>query len=104
MNVENQNAVEENEVVAIDVEETNNQTTTSEIPTVPEKEETRTNVQEKEQSDELEDYSENVKKRINQLTAKRKQALEEADAAYRYAEEQKKQNVHSVSPVSKGVL
>ena len=39
MNVENQNAVEENEVVAIDVEETNNQTTTSEIPTVPEKEE-----------------------------------------------------------------
>ena len=52
MNVENQNAVEENEVVAIDVEETNNQTTTSEIPTVPEKEETRTNVQEKEQSDE----------------------------------------------------
>ena len=80
MNVENQNAVEENEVVAIDVEETNNQTTTSEIPTVPEKEETRTNVQEKEQSDELEDYSENVKKRINQLTAKRKQALEEADA------------------------
>ena len=82
MNVENQNAVEENEVVAIDVEETNNQTTTSEIPTVPEKEETRTNVQEKEQSDELEDYSENVKKRINQLTAKRKQALEEADACY----------------------
>ena len=92
MNVENQNAVEENEVVAIDVEETNNQTTTSEIPTVPEKEETRTNVQEKEQSDELEDYSENVKKRINQLTAKRKQALEEADAAYKYAQEQKRQN------------
>ena len=82
MNVENQNAVEENEVVAIDVEETNNQTTTSEIPTVPEKEEIRTNVQEKEQSDELEDYSENVKKRINQLTAKRKQALEEADQLF----------------------
>ena len=92
MNVENQNAVEENEVVAIDVEETNNQTTTSEIPTVPEKEETRTNVQEKEQSDELEDYSENVKKRINQLTAKRKQALEEADAAMQFAQQQKKEN------------
>ena len=92
MNVENQNAVEENEVVAIDVEETNNQTTTSEIPTVPEKEETRTNVQEKEQSDELEDYSDNVKKRINQLTAKRKQALEEADAAMQFAQQQKKEN------------
>ena len=92
MNVENQNAVEENEVVAIDVEETNNQTTASEIPTVPEKEETRTNVQEKEQSDELEDYSENVKKRINQLTAKRKQALEEADAAMQFAQQQKKEN------------
>ena len=92
MNVENQNAVEENEVVAIDVEETNNQTTTSEIQTVPEKEETRTNVQEKEQSDELEDYSENVKKRINQLTAKRKQALEEADAAMQFAQQQKKEN------------
>ena len=51
MNVENQNAVEENEVVSIDVEETNNQTNVSEIPVVPEKEETRTNVQEKEQSD-----------------------------------------------------
>ena len=92
MNVENQNAVEENEVVSIDVEETNNQTNVSEIPTVPEKEETRTNVQEKEQSDELEDYSENVKKRINQLTAKRKQALEEADAAMQYAQQQKKEN------------
>ena len=92
MNVENQNAVEENEVVSIDVEETNNQTNVSEIPVVPEKEETRTNVQEKEQSDELEDYSENVKKRINQLTAKRKQALEEADAAMQYAQQQKKEN------------
>ena len=90
MNVENQNVVEENEVVAIDVEETNNQTTTSEIPTVPEKEEIRTNVQEKEQSDELEDYSENVKKRINQLTAKRKQALEEADVDMQFAQQQKK--------------
>ena len=92
MNVENQNAVEENEVVSIDVEETNNQTNVSEIPVVPEKEETRTNVQEKEQSDELEDYSENVKKRINQLTAKRKQALEEADAAMQFAQQQKKEN------------
>ena len=41
---------------------------------------------------ELENYSENVQKRINQLTAKRKQALEEAEAAYNYAEQMKAQN------------
>ena len=100
MNIENQNAVEENEVVSVDVEETEQQTSQSEIPVVPEKEETRTNVQEKqtsEQTDELEDYSENVKKRINQLTAKRKQALEEADAAFKYAEEQKKKNAFTIA-------
>ena len=94
MNIENQNAVEENEVVSVDVEETEQQTSQSEIPVVPQKEEPRTDVQEKqtsEQTDELEDYSENVKKRINQLTAKRKQALEEADAAMQYAQQQKKE-------------
>ena len=92
MNVENQSAVEENEVISVDVEETEEQTATSEIPVVPEKEETRTNVQEQQSSDELEDYSENVKKRINQLTAKRKQALEEAEAALQYAQNQKAEN------------
>ena len=92
MNVENQNAVEENEVISVDVEQTEEQTTASEIPVVPEKEETQTNVQEQQSSDELEDYSENVKKRINQLTAKRKQALEEADAAVKYAQAQKVEN------------
>ena len=95
MNIENQNAVEENEVVSVDVEETEQQTSQSEIPVVPQKEEPRTDVQEKqtsEQTDELEDYSENVKKRINQLTAKRKQALEDADAAMQYAQQQKKEN------------
>ena len=92
MNVENQSAVEENEVISVDVEETEEQTATSEIPVVPEKEETRTNVQEQQSSDELEDYSENVKKRINQLTAKRKQALEEAEAALQYAQNQKNEN------------
>jgi len=91
MNVENQSAVEENEVISVDVEETEEQTTTSEIPVVPEQEETRTNVQEQ-KPDELEDYSENVKKRINQLTAKRKQALEEAEAALQYAQNQKNEN------------
>lgn len=42
--------------------------------------------------DELENYSGNVQKRINQLTAKRKQALEEADAAYKYAQQVQQQN------------
>ena len=95
MNIENQNAVEENEIISVDVEEVEEQTSTSEIPVVPEKEETRTNVQETEvstQADELADYSDNVKKRINQLTAKRKQALEEAEAAVQYAQQQKVEN------------
>ena len=43
-------------------------------------------------SGELENYSENVQKRINQLTAKRKQAAEEAEAAYQYAQQVQQQN------------
>jgi hypothetical protein len=65
------------------------------IETKPEKEveEDRTIVQEKtEEPEELEAYSDNVQKRINQLTAKRKQALEEADAAYNFAQQQKDEN------------
>tara|TARA_R100000700_G_C3177829_1_gene153223 strand:- start:4313 stop:5245 length:933 start_codon:yes stop_codon:yes gene_type:complete len=42
--------------------------------------------------EELENYSGNVQKRINQLTAKRKQALEEAEAAYQYAQQVQQQN------------
>ena len=42
MNIENQNAVEENEVVSVDVEEVEEQTSASEIPVVPQKEENRT--------------------------------------------------------------
>mgnify|MGYP003118168301 CR=1 FL=1 len=52
----------------------------------------RTDVRNEDQEEELETYSDNVQKRINQLTAKRKQALEEADAAFKYAEDQKRQN------------
>lgn len=65
------------------------------LETKPEKEveEDRTIVQEKtEEPEELEAYSDNVQKRINQLTAKRKQALEEADAAYNFAQQQKDEN------------
>ena len=42
--------------------------------------------------EELESYSGNVQKRINQLTAKRKQAMEEAEAAYQYAQQVQQQN------------
>ena len=65
------------------------------VETSPEKkdEEDRTIVREKsENSEELENYSKDVQKRINQLTAKRKQALEEADAAFNFAQQQKHEN------------
>lgn len=65
-------------------------------------EETRTNVQDddsdddsgssKSGDDELASYSESVQRRINQLTAKRKQAAEEAAAAYQYAEQVRQEN------------
>ena len=64
-----------------------------ENPTEKKVEEDRTIVREKaEEPEELEAYSENVQKRINQLTAKRKQALEEADAAFNFAQQQKNEN------------
>jgi hypothetical protein len=83
-----QEAKEEN--VLVDIEE--NEEKKEESPKVEAKEEERTEVRSEQPEDELENYSENVQKRINQLTAKRKQALEEADAAFKYAEEQKKKN------------
>jgi len=55
--------------------------------------ESRTNVRSKSSGDdELENYSESVQRRINQLTAKRKQASEEAQAAYQYADKIQKEN------------
>ena len=75
------------------VYEVDDDTSVSEEKTAsPEKkvEEDRTIVQE--EPEELEAYSDNVQKRINQLTAKRKQALEEADAAFNFAQQQKNEN------------
>lgn len=74
--------LEEQEVKAPAVEEKSEQMFDSE-PEVQ---------QEGADSGELENYSENVQKRINQLTAKRKQAMEEAEAAYQYAQQVKDQN------------
>jgi len=54
---------------------------------------TRTNVRKKSDSDdELENYSDSVQRRINQLTAKRKQASEEASAAVQYAQNMQQEN------------
>ena len=56
---------------------------------------TRTNVHEDSDDagdDELSSYTDKVKRRINQLTSRRKQASEEAQAAYQYAEQVRAQN------------
>jgi hypothetical protein len=54
---------------------------------------TQTNVRKKSNGDdELENYSESVQRRINQLTAKRKQASEEAQAAVQYAQTMQQEN------------
>jgi hypothetical protein len=55
MNIENQNAVEENEVVSVDIEEIEEQTSVSEIPVVPQKEENRTDVQVEEKQDDTDE-------------------------------------------------
>lgn len=54
-------------------------------------EETRTNVQDND-DDELDQYSENVQKRIRKLTAARRQAEEEAAAAVQYIQQVQAQN------------
>ena len=54
-------------------------------------EETRTNVQDN-NDDELDQYSENVQKRIRKLTAARRQAEEEAAAAVQYIQQVQAQN------------
>ena len=75
---------------SVDVTEEKSSEVVSDAVAADVSDETRTI--DRESDDELENYSENVQKRINQLTAKRKQALEEAQAAYQYAEQMKQQN------------
>lgn len=59
------------------------------IETASDDEKTRTNVQD---DDELDQYSENVQKRIRKLTAARRQAEEEASAAVQYIQQVQAQN------------
>ena len=108
---ENQEAekTEIEESVSFDFDDDNN--LASEEVSVSEKnEETRTIVRESDdgaEDSELENYSDNVQKRINQLTAKRKQAIEEAEAAYTYAQQVQKQNEEmkkKLSDLDKGYI
>ena len=78
----------------VEIEE---ETTSDEVEAfTEEKEETRTNVREDSKTsdgdEELASFSDNVQRRINQLTAKRKQASEEALAAYQYAQQKELEN------------
>jgi DNA repair exonuclease SbcCD ATPase subunit len=92
MSVEMNNTVEAEDNFTVDLEDSESQ-----HPAVDEKSE-QMFASDSEGSDEgadsgeLENYSENVQKRINQLTAKRKQAIEEAEAAYQYAQQVQNQN------------
>lgn len=87
MNEENQQA--EEQTVSVEFEEQGGEVKVE----AQDSEETGTIVRDSEDQDsELENYSDNVQKRINQLTAKRKQALEESEAAYTYAQQMKTQN------------
>ena len=84
----------EQENISFEVEDEQSQVPVSEevVASTDEPEEKTSTIVQEEDSSELENYSENVQKRINQLTAKRKQALEEAEAAYTYAQQVQQQN------------
>ena len=78
---------------SIDVEDDQDQDQEGVEVSSDDEEETRTKVRKKSSGDdELENYSESVQRRINQLTAKRKQASEEAQAAVQYAQTIQQEN------------
>jgi len=78
---------------SIDVEDDQDQDQEGVEVSSDDEEETRTKVRKKSSGDdELENYSESVQRRINQLTAKRKQASEEAQAAFQYAQNVQSEN------------
>ena len=93
MNIENQQQEAESEVISVDIEEQEApQAETASEEVVADSGNDTIVRNDSDDSNELENYSENVQKRINQLTAKRKQALEESEAAYNYANQMKVQN------------
>lgn len=93
MNEENQQQETETDFVSVDIDEQeSSENEVSSKDSSSDDSGTIVRNSSEEDSAELESYSENVQKRINQLTAKRKQALEEAEAAYNYAQQMKNQN------------
>ena len=108
MNQIQENIPEDQETVSFDLDD-DNQASVVAVETSG-KEETRTIVRDSDDGandDDLENYSENVQKRINQLTAKRKQAIEEAEAAYQYAQQVQTQNEEmkrKLSDLDKGYI
>ena len=90
MNTVNENVVEkEDEGLTVELPEDNVEEVV-ETQQQENGEQTRTNVQDDEED--LQAYSENVKKRINKLTAQRKQASEEAEAAVQWAKTVQEEN------------
>ena len=90
MNTVNENVVEkEDEGLTVELPEDNVEEVV-ETKQQENGEQTRTNVQDDEED--LQAYSENVKKRINKLTAQRKQASEEAEAAVQWARNVQEEN------------
>jgi len=90
MNTVNENVVEkEDEGLTVELPEDNVEEVV-ETQQQENGEQTRTNVQDDEED--LQAYSENVKKRINKLTAQRKSAAEEAEAAVQWAKTVQEEN------------
>ena len=85
---------EELEGTTVEFEDDSEESSSESVVVAPEEtEKTRTKVRDKSSGDdELESYSESVQKRINQLTAKRKAASEEAEAAVQYAQQVHQEN------------
>jgi len=77
--------------------------TSEDTPIVETKEEEKAEVEEpaKEETDELENYSDSVKKRISKLTSKFREEERQRQAAIEYAEAVKKQNEELQSKLSK---
>ena len=84
-----QQEIEETTSVELEDDSTEEVVENSEETKLSEDETTRTNVQD---DDELDQYSENVQKRIKKLTAARRKAEEEAAAAVQYIQRVQSEN------------
>jgi len=88
----NTQTAEAQESISYEIDDDNEQAGTEIEQDAASSDEENSTIVRDQQENELENYSENVQKRINQLTAKRKQAMEEAEAALAYAKSIQEQN------------